>query len=275
MTIPATYGTHTNYTVVTNNLSDGCSFHIVFTDLNSLYDSSGNKITVVSTSKVVVDYTATLDTDAAFTETNTVYLEYSNNPNNTTTSNTAKDIVTVFTYTLEITKTANYADVSNPLAGAEFTLYKWDADAGEYVLVSTQTGTGTGSNIFTFTGLDDGIYKLVESVTPSGYSTIDDIYFRVDVTHTEDSDGTAKITAYTIAQVNSDGSGLSTAATQTFTTTNFATTGVFSAIVVNHSGSDLPTTGGIGTTIFYIVGGILVLGALIMLVVRRRMSKGQ
>ena len=56
---------------------------------------------------------------------------------------------------------------------------------------------------------------------------------------------------------------------------NGGDTGIFAQDVINQSGSLLPSTGGIGTTIFYVLGGILVVGACVLLVVRKRMSKAE
>ncbi|MCD7981082.1 MAG: LPXTG cell wall anchor domain-containing protein, partial [Clostridiales bacterium] len=135
-----------------------------------------------------------------------------------------------------------------------------------YVLVETISGADT--NVFTFTGLDDGQYKLVETVTPSGYNTMDDLYFKVEATHSEDQSGNAYVTL-TVTQTEEDGTGVITT-TQPFSVTN--ETGTIAATIINESGSSLPVTGGIGTTIFYIVGGVLVCGAVILLVTRRRMG---
>lgn len=266
--IPATVevngSTHTNYTVETDP-GDGCSFHVTVIDLYALYDSSGNSVSVSSGDKVIVTYTATLTTDAGYEETNTMYLEYSNNPyDSSSTGKTPEEIVTVLDYTLVITKTAN--NTSTALTGATFTLYKYDYDTGAYVEVETIAGTDT--NVFTFSGLDEGQYKLVETVTPAGYNTMDDLYFKVEATHSEDAYGNVTV-SLNVYQTDENGTGVSSQ-TQTFSVSN--STGTISATVINESGSSLPVTGGIGTTIFYIVGGVLVCGAVILLVSRRRMG---
>ncbi|MCD8085080.1 MAG: isopeptide-forming domain-containing fimbrial protein [Clostridiales bacterium] len=165
--------THTNYTVVTDP-TDDCTFEVVFEDLKALYDENGDLITVAAGYTVTVSYTAELLSTAAWQETNTMYLEYSNNPyDDLETGTTPKDIVTVFYFTLVVNKYANTTGTA--LNGAEFTLYKYNAETGQYEEVAVITGTDT--NVFTFTGLDDGQYKLVETVTPAGYDTIDPIYF--------------------------------------------------------------------------------------------------
>ena len=100
-----------------------------------------------------------------------------------------------------------------------------------------------------FTGLGEGHYTLSESKTPAGYNTIDDIIF--DVKFDKD---TQKFSV-------EDASAPITLGENTL-----------QADIINQSGSLLPSTGGIGTTIFYVVGGILVIGAGILLVAKKRMS---
>ena len=124
---------------------------------------------------------------------------------------------------------------------------------------SLTSGGATAANAkFTFSGLDDGEYKLTETTTPSGYNTIDPIVFTITAEHDILSDSPV------LKSLNgTDGSE--------FTMTS--SEGTLTANVVNKKGSTLPETGGIGTTIFYVLGSILVLGAVILLVTRRRMSR--
>ena len=102
-----------------------------------------------------------------------------------------------------------------------------------------------------FKGLGAGTYTIKETVVPAGYTKAQDVTVVITFDNT-----TKKFTA----TVNGTA------------TTADATTNLFPVDVVNVAGNVLPTTGGIGTTIFYVVGAILVLGAGILLVTRRRMS---
>jgi len=113
----------------------------------------------------------------------------------------------------------------------------------------------------TFTGLAAGDYTLVESIVPNGYNKIDDITFTIafDPTYTKDSND--KITGWNGKfTVTPTTAGITVESDNTLYTR-----------IVNNSGSELPETGGIGTTIFYVVGAILVVGAVVILVTRRRM----
>ncbi len=173
---------------------------------------------------------------------------------------TPKDKVIVFTYQLTVAKT----DGSNPLTGAEFTLYKKGAGitgatpsvAGydDYHLVKEITTAGITD--FVFTGLDDGEYLLVETKTPAGYNTVEPIKFEITATHEVLSDNPA------LTGVDVDNGA-------------FAENGISGGItttVVNEAGTVLPSTGGMGTTIFYVVGGALVIVAGVLLVTKRRMK---
>lgn len=155
------------------------------------------------------------------------------------------------------TQTAPTADTAN----------KYDSEGKTYKLVDVNKETYEGKAISTeafvnaegevvFTGLGKGHYKLSEVVTPDGYNSIaDDIEF--DITWTKDG-------GFAVENVT-DGYVISV-------TTNNGLGTVLGAEIENLSGALLPSTGGIGTTIFYVVGGILVIGAGILLVTKKRMS---
>lgn len=237
-------------------------------------------------SVVTVEYTAKLDTDAVIGSAgnpNEVYLTYSNNPNDggEGTNDTPEDIVIVFTYKTivnKIAKNPNYvADSTDPetkdeyipLTGAEFTLEKQQPDKTWKSITVAKNEAGTE---FTFSGLDDGQYRLVESTTPDGYNTISPIYFVIEATHDGDKDTPAltKLNAY----VTDENWNKKTNETGTNIDLGVVTpqSGSIETDVENLSGSTLPETGGIGTTIFYVLGGILVVAAAILLVTKKRMS---
>ena len=253
---------------------------------------------------VTVDFTAELTEDAVIGndgQSNEVYLKYSNNPNSTDDSEegtTPEDIVTVFTYELNVNK----VDGSNrPLDGAAFTLYKLIATEengtttyawGEgSVLNPTAVTADDGETILSYTatwsGLDDGVYRLSETTTPAGYNTADDVTFAVVAVHGESADGTERkitsleIHAATVTEANGAVTGYSISntvlsdesATASFTAD--ADSGVIDTTVVNNQGVTLPRTGGVGTTIFYIVGAVLVIGAGVVLVAKKRMGSAE
>lgn len=252
-----------NYTVVSSNLTDGCTFEVQFTDLKQI-------ASITASSKITVEFNATLNDNAKIGSEgnpNVAYLEYSNNPydtTNPTTGKTPEDKVIVFTYKLVANKTDKDG---NALAGAGFTLYKLkkgvDGAADSYEAVGSEI---TGVTTFNFSGLDAGTYKLVETTVPAGYNKAEDLVFEVVATYDTDS-AAPSLTDITIK--NSDGTVISGEG-KVFTT-NLAD-GTATTNVVNNSGTELPSTGGMGTTIFYVVGTILVLGAAVLLITRKRMS---
>ncbi len=258
VTINGTEISSSNYTVDSKIESDKTtSVTITFDDLTTT--------AATASSKVVVTYTATLTSDATFTEGNNAYLQYSNDPNEEdgeTTGKTPEDKTTVFTFTLTVNKVD---ESNNALKGAGFTLYKYDADAtadDKYVIVGSEV-KGDDLTSFTWSGLDDGQYKLVETTTPAGYNTMEDVEFYIVAEHTENG--------LTSLRVTSDAAGTSEIDGYTENLSN----GVITANIVNYNGATLPSTGGIGTTIFYVVGGILVVAAAVLLITKGRMSRSE
>lgn len=258
------------FTVVTENLGDDCTFEVRFANLKDI-------ASVKAGSVISVEYTSTLNNQAVIGSTgnkNTSHVSYTNNPNDEQAGEGGKtpdDVVIVFTYQTivnKVTKNPAY-DASKdtgktgtdsdgntefiPLKGAGFTLYKKNA-SGAYEAVGSEL-KGEDMTTFTWSGLDDGDYKLVETTTPSGYNTIPDIEFTITATHDVTSDNPTLISL-------SGGDKF----------TGVISTGVVSANIENQSGAQLPSTGGIGTTIFYVLGSVLVIGAAVLLVTKKRMS---
>lgn len=247
------------YEVVINPTYDKDTFDVVFADLKKI-DA------VHAGSTITVEYTARLNDKAVIGSTgnpNTMHLEYSNNPNDAQggeTGTTPEDKVIVFTYKTVINKVDQNG---NPLTGAEFTLEKKikGENGAEDTWTPIQVVKNEKGTTFTFAGLDDGQYRLTETTTPSGYNTIDPIEFTITAEHDvlSDNPGLTKLNGNQV--------------TGEITFTKNETEGSLTANVVNKSGSTLPSTGGIGTTIFYVIGGILMVGAGVILISRKRTNK--
>ena len=270
-------GTETNgFTVTATVNADGTTtLTVSCDDVKAL--GAGNS------SVITVEYTVKLNENAVLGSAgnpNEVYLEYSNNPNksengNNETGETPKDVVIVFTYKTIINK----VDSENaPLTGAAFKLEKLikgkDGAADTWTTVKEFTVDETTTS-FTFSGLDDGQYKLTETKTPAGYNTIDPIYFVIEATHdvTADAPTLKTLNAYlTDANGNKQTEMKDGESVNIDLGTVDLTAGSITTTVVNKSGSELPSTGGIGTTIFYVLGGVLVLAAVVLLVTKKRMS---
>ena len=270
-------GTETNGFAVTATVNaDGTTTLTVSCDDVKALDAGNSSV-------ITVEYTAKLNENAVLGSAgnpNEVYLEYSNNPNksekgNNETGETPKDVVIVFTYKTIINK----VDSENkPLTGAAFKLEKLikgkDGDADTWTTVKEFAVDETTTS-FTFSGLDDGQYKLTETKTPVGYNTIDPIYFVIEATHGETADAP---TLKTLNAYLTDANGNKQTEMKDGESVNIdlgtvdLTAGSITTTVVNKSGSKLPSTGGIGTTIFYVLGGVLVLAAVVLLVTKKRMS---
>lgn len=244
---------------VKTSTNDGCSFEVVFSNLKDIK-------AVHAGSKIRVEYTATLNDKAVIGgdgNLNKAQLEYSNKPSVTDSrGKTVWDNVVVFTYQVVVNKYANSVAEDNKLKGAEFTLTKKlkDGTTKDITVAKSQDGVR-----FTFKGLDDGVYTLTETVTPEGYNTIDPIAFTVTATHGTEWDGKGVrgdlITAFT-----------GNAAPGEITFTPDKGTGALTTNVINKSGTTLPSTGGMGTTVFYVVGGGLMAVAVVLLVTKKRME---
>jgi LPXTG-motif cell wall-anchored protein len=157
---------------------------------------------------------------------------------------TVKDVVIVFTYEYDVNKVDGAGEA---LTGAGFTLYK--KVGSEWVAVGNEI-VGGDITTFEFKGLDSGDYKLVETTVPTGYNKADDIEFTITA-------------SYDIKSNNPQFHKLTINGKE-------YTTGIVVTEVENLTGTELPSTGGIGTTIFYVAGGILVVGAAVMLIAKKR-----
>ncbi|VED90591.1 Cna protein B-type domain-containing protein [Streptococcus equinus] len=214
---------------------------------------------ITASSKIIVEYTAKLNDKAVHGSSgnpSNVELVYSNNPNNTgvgaSTGKTPESIVKVYTYEAvfeEIDKNRE------SLKGAEFTLYKVVKDGDTYKKVEVDKQTVGETEKFSFTGRDAGEYILVETKTPDGYNTIKPIDFTIVTDYNENLDPTKLEGESGNAHFESN-----------------LSEGSLTAEIISRKGSLLPSTGGVGTTILYSIGTILVLVSVVFLVTKKRME---
>ena len=241
---------------------------------------STDKVEIGSGSVIVIEYTATLNDKAVSGKVgnpNEVTLKYSSNPNDDqggTPKETPEDKNIVFTYDVDVNKYCMENGEKKDLSGAEFSLYKvMKLKDGETAPANAPTveGITLGTDEYlkkidlTVSGakfsakqVDDGLYYVVEDKAPDGYNKLANpvIPFVVDAEHT-DGDNPQ------LVQFNNQTDGFS------YT----VDTGLISTDVENKSGTQLPSTGGIGTTIFYIVGAAAAVTAIVLLTTRRRANK--
>lgn len=240
------------YTEVTMLADNDCTFELSF----AAADAKGKTITI--------NYQAMLNGNAEFstkTNDNNAWLTYSN-------FTSAKQTVNVTTYTVDLVKTGpektDAQGTYSVLGNAEFKLFDAETGGNEIKLFKVTDATGTyyrpalagetaGAIVAgeaTIKGLaGEKTYYLQETKAPAGYNQL------------------TERKAIKIESAN-----LTNTAAMDSTYTRGNDTGVQ---VINQTGTALPSTGGIGTTIFYVLGGILVVGAGVLLVTKKRMNDAQ
>ncbi|MCH9276157.1 isopeptide-forming domain-containing fimbrial protein [Bifidobacterium amazonense] len=253
----------------------GTVLHVDFADLKKAVASDSSALNIDHETVIIVEYTATLNKNAkvgAEGNPNQVRLTYSNNPTNGGDGNTGHtpwDKVTVFTFKITVNKKDN---LDNDLGNAAFKLSKWNGNEWQEVKDYKTEATDT-KYTFEFSGLDDGKYKLEESKTPDGYNTWAGLEFWIVSEHDATKDD-PQLTSLKFYKVKSDGTADTTAEITDFTgMVNAGTqTGVAQITVKNYPGSNLPSTGGMGTVILYALGGAFVVAAGLWFGLRRRFS---
>ena len=239
----------------------GTTLTVSFDNLKAAKGDNNADLTINSSSQIVVRYTAKLNEHAKVGvegNPNKVDLTFSNNPTGTGEGKTPEDEVIVFTFKLTVNKVDGD---KKALAGAGFSLYKYDSATGNYGENPVKQYSAGADTSFDFTGLDDGQYKLVEDEAPDGYNSIEPIEFKIVATHTQDNGNPARtLTELKIQDLDGkDMNGFTIDASKNVTAT-----------IVNKSGSELPETGGIGTTILYVAGAVCVIAAGVWFGLRRR-----
>ena len=242
------------------------SFKLSIADVKKCADAA--RLNLNDGATITVTYTAHLNEKASVNtaggpattdNNNSVYLQYSNNPINTSVGQTPESKVCVYTYQLNNTKLAE-SEYGVPLKGAGFRLYS-DKDCTEEQEIklkknttdgtySPYFGAGAGDEMFSdehgqfnVKGLDAGTYYLKETNPPTGYSACDKTRIVISATHTEYNVSLSGESNLNNKIINKKAGGIT-----------------------------LPSTGGIGTTIFYVVGGGLMVAAIVLLVTKKRME---
>lgn len=253
------------YTINTTDLESQNSF-VVNIDVKACAKDAGFDLNDGAT--ITVTYTAHLN-DKAYVNTaggstsniNKVYLTYSNNPKDESSIGKTPESTPVYVYTYQLNNTKHQDTEKGPaLEGACFRLYSDEACTdqsevqlyqkdGFYYPIKDVLGKeavemkSAANGTFNVKGLDAGTYYLKEITPPDGYSACKVIPVTIKADHSRND------------QVNLEGSNL----------TN-------DIVNIKAGGITLPSTGGIGTTLFYVVGGGLMVAAIVLLVTKKRME---
>lgn len=237
---------------VVENPDDGDTFDVVFENLKNTSATNG--------SKVRVEYKSELNGNANLGKPgnkNTMYMEFSNNPNSEQggeIGKTPEDTVIVFTYKVSVNKVN---EKNEKLDGADFTLEK--NVNGEWKLIDKVSSTP--GDVFEFKGIDDGKYKLTEIQAPDNYDMLSDpIYFTVTAGHVDGANPSLNTFSGSITDGN--------VGEMAFTAD--IDTGILSTTIQNKPGSSLPETGGMGTTVLYAAGTLMILAAAAFLVMKKK-----
>lgn len=291
------------FTSITTDTDGVTTITVTFEDVKEVIEAV-SKRDALPTDVVTIEYNAVLNSKAAIGlpgQENKVDLTYSNNPNvsykpnggsgddtpgtpNTPSTppetpgeegKTPEDKVIVFTYEADFTKVDGVTQA--PLEGVEFKLKnkKGDfvnLDANGRVTGWDTTGTtikSASDGTFKIIGLDDGEYELVETKPLKDYNSIADttLIINAGTVNGQSWDGTAgtALTSFKYKIGNSDEKEIKE-----------TLTGVkASGTIENKKGSSLPSTGGIGTTLFYVCGGAMVAVSGIFLITKKRMDKNK
>ena len=252
------------YNVDVSHLESDHSFVVSIPDVKTCVEDPEFNLNNGAT--ITVTYTAHLNENAAVNGSadnkNSVRLQYSNNPRPDGKywgyTPTPESEVYVYTYQLNNTKYHDEANSGNELEGAGFRLYSDEACTQEvklykegnfYYPIKNAIGKtavemkSAADGTFNVKGLDAGTYYLKETTPPAGYSACDKTRIVISATHDEHN-------------VNLSGeSNLNN-----------------KIINIKAGGITLPSTGGIGTTLFYVVGGGLMVAAIVLLVTKKRME---
>lgn len=289
-TVPRTVGYKQYKMIFTDTLSNGLTYN---SDLKVYIDgveattgfavlAKGQEIKVTFADvkgkdgqKIEIKYTATVNENATIGtdgNLNTVALEYSNNPSEDTVSETEKVQTKTYVTALKLVK-VDATDNNTKLKDAQFTIegekvikvivYDKENPTGKLVekTESVKVTATTGSDgVIKFEGLSAGEYTITEIKAPDGYNILPEP-IKVTIGWSAPANLTDACT-WTYQQGTGDSKK----------DISLDTDDVATITVENQGGTVLPSTGGIGTTIFYVVGGFLIVGAAVLLVTRKKLA---
>ena len=240
------------------------------------YDEVNNKFLYDNGATVTITYTAVVTDKAAIDgngNTNKVTVTWTTKGGDEPGPDKVETDETIFTYAIALKKVNNKG---NALPGAvfQFPFYvKSTADAnGAYIYAGTTAGAGLTNQITTpdsgvivVKGVKSGSYEITEVTAPAGYN-------KLTAPVTVQAVKTSSTSTHTTVYLDKDGNVVDVSAKEIEVKVDIDTIAATAVVVVNKAGTELPSTGGMGTTVFYVLGTVLVMGAVVLLVTKKRMS---
>lgn len=240
------------------------------------YDEVNNKFLYDNGATVTITYTVVVTDKAAIDgngNTNKVTVTWTTKGGDEPGPDKVETDETIFTYAIALKKVNNKG---NALPGAvfEFPFYvKSTADAnGAYIYAGTTAGAGLTNQITTpdsgvivVKGVKSGSYEITEVTAPAGYN-------KLTAPVTVQAVKTSSTSTHTTVYLDKDGNVVDVSAKEIEVKVDIDTIAATAVVVVNKAGTELPSTGGMGTTVFYVLGAVLVMGAVVLLVTKKRMS---
>ena len=241
------------------------------------YDEDTSKFLYNNGATVTITYTAVVTDKAAIDgngNTNKVTLTWTTKGSNVPGPDKVETNETIFTYAIALKK-VNNKGVALPGAVFQFQFYvKSTPDAdGAYIYAGTTGGTGLTNQITTpndgvivVKGVKSGNYTITEVTAPAGYNKLTDPV-------TVEAIKTGNTATHTTVYLDENGNITNKETDRkTEVKVDIEKIAASSVVVVNKAGTELPSTGGMGTTVFYVLGAVLVLGAVVLLVTKKRMN---
>lgn len=244
------------------------------------YNKAGNKFLYDNGATVTITYTAVVTDKAAIDgagNTNKVTVTWTNEDGNEPGPDKVETNETIYTYAIALKKVNNKGKAL-PDAVFQFPFYVQstaDTKDGAYIYAGTTAGEGLTNQITTpdsgvivVKGVKSGSYEITEVTAPAGYN-------KLTAPVTVQAVKTNSTSTHTTVYLDKEGNVVEENAKVTTVKVDIDTIAATAVVVVNKAGTELPSTGGMGTTVFYVLGAVLVVGAGVLLVTKKRMSQGE
>lgn len=244
------------------------------------YDEANSKFLHDNGATVTITYTAVVTEKAHIDgngNTNKVTVTWTTEGGEPPVPGKLEKEETIYTYAIALKKVDNKGKAL-PGAVFEFPFYvKSTADAtdGAYIYAGTTAGEGLTNQITTpengvivVKGVKSGDYEITEFKAPAGYN-------KLTAPVTVEAVKTGETSTHTTVYLDKDGNKVNESAKVFEVKVDIDTIAATAVVVVNKAGTELPSTGGMGTTIFYVLGAVLVVGAGVLLVTKKRMSQSE